>query len=135
MSAQASSRTPKAAPAAMKNDQSSPLWFQPAASDSAKPPATSFASSRSIAITSELAIANLELGRLPEARAASLHPVGDPVEHASERNDRRAEQRRRLGRVGEQRRRRLLADDLRRRAQARGQLVREPADRDRLRAG
>src|SRR5436190_22111657 len=130
ISAPASSRTPNAAPAEMKNDQSSAVWFQPAASESASPPATSWAARRSIASTSELAIANLEFGRLAEARAARLHPVGDPVEHARERNERVAEQRRGLGRVGKQRGRRLGADDLRLRAHAQRELLGEPADRD-----
>src|SRR6476620_6590117 len=114
----------------MKTAQSSAVWFQPAASDRASPPATSPGPSRSIASASEAAIADLELGRLAEARAACAHPRGDPVEHSPERNPRVAEQRRARRRVGKERRRRFLADDLRFGAEAGGELARQPADRD-----
>ncbi len=108
------SRQPIASPRSMKSVQSSAVWFQPAASESASPAAPSPRSSRSIASTSELAIADLELGRLVEARSARADPVGDPVEHAAERNQRVAEQARRLGRVGEERGLGLAPGDLRR---------------------
>src|SRR5512133_1743117 len=117
-----------ASPWAMKGAQSSAVWFQRAASERRSPASRSAATSRAIASASEGAIADLELGGLPEARPAALHPVGDPVEHAAEGNQRRAEQRRRARRVREQRRRRLLADDLGGHVEPGGELVREPAD-------
>ena len=76
---------------------------------------------------SESAIADLELGRLAEARAARLDPVGDPVEHRGRAApaDSRTARAPRVG-VGEQRGRRLAADDAR--------LDAEPRARARARA-
>src|SRR3982751_2111395 len=105
-------RKPIAWPCSMKKVQSSAVWFQPAPLDSASPPATSASVSVPSESASEAAIADLELGRLVEARPFGRDPIGDPVEHATERNLRIAEQRSRARGIGKQRRRRFLAGDL-----------------------
>src|SRR3954471_17376108 len=101
----------------MKNAQSSAIWFQPAAIESARPPGTSVTPSTTPSSPSEGAIAHLELRRLAEARSPGTDPVGDPVEHHAERHAGVAEQLRRLRRVGEQRGGRLGPHDLRRLAE------------------
>src|SRR5262245_51442 len=78
--------------------QSAGTWFQPASAASAAPPSMSEGLSGRQTSPSEDAIADVEMRVLAPTLHVARHPVGDPVDHAAERDHRIAEQARRLRR-------------------------------------
>src|ERR1700733_3546716 len=95
----------------MNKAQSSAVWFQPASTDSAMQPPIALSASGLSGNASVDAIADLEMGRLVQARTIVGSPIGGPVDHAGERHARFAEQPHGLRRIGQPCGRRFLTDD------------------------
>src|SRR5213083_1600218 len=88
MSVPSASEMPQPWPIASMRRQSASFWFQFAALERAKQPATCCKPS----VCSVLAVTRLEVGRLAEVGQAARDPVRLPVEHRGERHARRAKQ-------------------------------------------
>src|SRR5919197_1817059 len=97
--------TPIASPSPIRKRQSASVWFQPASAESGTQEGASSGRRRRALSpatgSSELAVADIEMRRLVEARAAARDPVGGPVDEPGERHRRIAEEAPRLARVDE----------------------------------
>src|ERR1700746_992861 len=83
----------------MKMRQSAASWFQRASRTSAPASSNSDGVTDPLRITcgSEVAMAGIVMGVLPEARHAACDPVRGPIDELAERHARITEQARRLG--------------------------------------